>query len=49
MLRLAKLTSINTEYGDVQAGRSFGQSLIVSAEAVQPVEAALDHPAVLAT
>ncbi|CAD6562278.1 hypothetical protein LMG27952_07741 [Paraburkholderia hiiakae] len=36
------------KYDEVQAGQGFGQSLVVSgqpAEAVQPTEAAFDHPA----
>ncbi|PXX03341.1 hypothetical protein C7399_15025, partial [Paraburkholderia tropica] len=36
------------EYDEMQTGQGFGQSLIVSgqpAEAVQPTEAAFDHPA----
>jgi hypothetical protein len=36
------------EYDEVQTSQGFGQSLVVSgqsAEAVEPAEAALDHPA----
>jgi hypothetical protein len=36
------------EYAEMQTSQGFGQSLVVSgqpAEAIQPTEAALDHPA----